>query len=381
MTHTSLLNTAPVLHLERVTKQFPAATHAAVASVTLTLEQGDLLALLGPSGCGKTTLLRLIAGFEQPQSGSIAIAGQEVAGTAWTPPEKRGVGMVFQDYALFPHLTVSQNVTFGLGQKSSPAVTQRVREAIALVGLQGMEQRYPHQLSGGQQQRVALARALAPHPFLVLLDEPLSNLDVQVRLRLRQELREILKAAGTSAIFVTHDQEEALSIADQLAVMRDGRLEQLGTPEEIYRQPATRFVAEFVAQANFLPAQRREQVWQTAIGNLPIEITPGYRNGLDSLDDRVELMLRQEDLRLEPDAASPVVIGDRQFLGREYRYRLQMPGQPELIVRTAASNALPIGTPVRVLITAESIPAFPLSATEPDDDRTLSPHSLTARTA
>lgn len=364
-------NALPVLNLERVTKQFSSTAAAAVSSVSFTLNQGDLLALLGPSGCGKTTLLRLIAGFEQPQSGSIAIAGQEVAGqAAWIPPEKRGVGMVFQDYALFPHLTVSQNVGFGLSQKPA-AVMQRVKQAIALVGLQGMEQRYPHQLSGGQQQRVALARALAPHPFLVLLDEPLSNLDVQVRLRLRQELRDILKAAGTSAIFVTHDQEEAMSIADRLAVMRDGRLEQLDTPEAVYRHPASRFVAEFVAQANFLPAQRRDQVWQTEIGDLPIESISGNFNHSQPLDDRVELMVRQEEFRLEPDESSQIVISDRQFLGREYRYRLQTPAQQELIVRTPTSTALSIGAPVRVILAAASVQAFPLSRVEMSGDRAL----------
>lgn len=370
--YTHSLDPASILNLERVTKQFSATAVAAVASVTLTLNQGDILALLGPSGCGKTTLLRLIAGFEQPQSGSIAIAGQQVAGAgAWISPEKRGVGMVFQDYALFPHLTVSQNVAFGLNQKPGSIATQRVKEVLALVGLQGMEQRYPHQLSGGQQQRVALARALAPHPFLVLLDEPLSNLDVQVRLRLRQELREILKAAGTSAVLVTHDQEEALSIADRLAVMRQGHLEQLDTPEVVYRQPASRFVAEFVAQANFLLAQRQGQVWQTAIGDLPGNSIEMIWSDSESLQnsferdkgrepDRVELMVRQEELMLVPDPSSLVVIRDRQFLGREYRYRLQTASGQELVARNPTDTTLSIGTPVRVSITAKTLPAFPL---------------------
>lgn len=366
MIPTSFPNSAPVLNLERVTKQF-SSTVAAVSSVSLTLNQGDLLALLGPSGCGKTTLLRLIAGFEQPQSGSIAIAGQQVAGTGtWIPPEKRGVGMVFQDYALFPHLTVSQNIAFGLNQKPASAVTKRVKEVIALVGLQGMEQRYPHQLSGGQQQRIALARALAPHPFLVLLDEPLSNLDVQVRLRLRQELREILKAAGTSAIFVTHDQEEALSIADHLAVMREGRIEQLDTPEAVYRQPASRFVAEFVAQANFVFAQRNGQFWRTVIGDLPIEIahTSSQRQEVFNEpmnSDRVEMMVRQEELILYADPSSNIVIRDRQFLGREYRYRLQTSSGQELVARTSIGTVLEIGTPVRVSLTTESLQTFPLT--------------------
>jgi iron(III) transport system ATP-binding protein len=366
MTDTSSPESASVLWLDAISKQFASTASPAVASVSFALNQGDLLALLGPSGCGKTTLLRLIAGFEQPERGSIAIANQTVAGNGvWVAPEKRGVGMVFQDYALFPHLTVQQNVAFGLRQKPAPAVAKRVQEAIALVGLQGMEQRYPHQLSGGQQQRVALARALAPHPFLVLLDEPLSNLDVQVRLRLRQELREILKAAGTTAIFVTHDQEEALSIADRVGVMRQGKLEQLDTPEAIYRQPASRFVAEFVTQANFLPVHRQGQVWKTAIGEIPVAMT-----AIDTADpirdgDEAELMLRQEDLTLQVDESSEIMIRDRQFLGREYRYWLQTSGGQELVARTSTSMMLPTGTRVRVAISTQTLQLFTLPS-EPE---------------
>jgi iron(III) transport system ATP-binding protein len=339
-----------ILHLESVTKQYSPKTPPAVNTVTLTLHQGDLLSFLGPSGCGKTTLLRLIAGFERPQTGTIAIAGRKVAGLGyWIPPEKRGVGMVFQDYALFPHLSVAQNVAFGLpkaGKKLPSEVKKRVAEVLYLVGLQGLEQRYPHQLSGGQQQRVALARALAPRPQLVLLDEPLSNLDVQVRLRLRQELREILKAAGTSAIFVTHDQEEALSISDWVAVMCRGQLEQFGTPEEIYQQPATRFVAEFVTQANFIPAEEQGDFWMTEVGCFPCE-----RNGTG---DRADLMVRQEDLILQLDKGGEIVVLDRQFLGREHRYRLETPSGRELIARTDAIAALPVGARVKVSIAEQS---------------------------
>jgi iron(III) transport system ATP-binding protein len=395
MTDPSSLESASVLCLDAITKQFSSTVNPAVSSVSFTLQQGDVLALLGPSGCGKTTLLRLIAGFEHPQSGSIAIADQTVAGNGnWVAPEKRGVGMVFQDYALFPHLTVQQNVAFGLRQKPGLAIAQRVQEALTLVGLQGMEQRYPHQLSGGQQQRVALARALAPYPFLVLLDEPLSNLDVQVRLRLRQELREILKAAGTSAIFVTHDQEEALSIADRVAVMRQGQLEQLDTPEAIYRHPASRFVAEFVTQANFLPARRQGQVWHTAIGEIPVAMTAidaanpmgngstgSGVNHSDSLGNSsveantAELMLRQEDLTLHADDSSDIVIRDRQFLGREYRYWLQTPAGQELVARTIASIRLPIHTRVQVTINTdntEKLQVFaPSSGGEARSDRTI----------
>jgi iron(III) transport system ATP-binding protein len=329
--------------------------------VSLTLNQGDILALLGPSGCGKTTLLRLIAGFEYPDTGTIAVAQQTVAAAqVWVPPERRGVGMVFQDYALFPHLTTSQNITFGLTQRPKELATQSLREVLALVGLEGMGDRYPHQLSGGQQQRVALARALAPRPFLVLLDEPLSNLDVQVRLRLRQELRDILKAAGTSAVFVTHDQEEALSIADQVAVMRDGCLEQVGTPEEVYCQPASRFVAEFVTQANFLVAQTNGQGWETAIGTLPQEVVSTDAE-LPYPAEWMELMVRQEDLTLHPNDASPIIVRDRQFLGREYCYCLQTPQGQTLFARTSTDTALPIGMHVQVMLSNKVAQVFPVS--------------------
>ncbi|MDY7013277.1 MAG: ABC transporter ATP-binding protein [Cyanobacteriota bacterium] len=343
-----------LLHIQSLTKQYSPETPPAVNAVTLTLQQGDLLSFLGPSGCGKTSLLRLIAGFESPQEGTIEIAGRKVAGLGhWVPPEKRGVGMVFQDYALFPHLNVAQNIAFGLSatrKKSRSRLNPRVAEVLHLVRLQGLEQRYPHQLSGGQQQRVALARALAPCPQLILLDEPLSNLDAQVRLRLRQELRSILKAAGTTAIFVTHDREEALSISDAIAVMRDGKLEQLGQPEEIYRKPATRFVAEFVTQANFIPATWRGNAWETEVGCFQ-----GDRNGMG---DRADLMVRQEDLILHADAMGKASIRDRQFLGREHRYCLQTPSGRELIARSDASEPLPVGSNVKIAVAANSWQLF-----------------------
>ncbi len=356
----------PILKLDAVTRQFSPDAPPAVQAVSLAMQPGDLLSLLGPSGCGKTTLLRLIAGFEQPQTGTIAIAEQLVAGAGqWVPPEKRGVGMVFQDYALFPHLTVSQNIGFGLTQKPNTLIQRRVKETMALVGLEHLGDRYPHQISGGQQQRVALARALAPHPFLVLLDEPLSNLDVQVRLRLRQELREILKAAGTSAVLVTHDQEEALSIADRVAVMRQGSLEQMGTPETLYRAPTSRFVAEFVTQANFLPAQRFGSDWKTDLGVIASDRVLASHPQLDlpSLAS-VDLMLRQEDLLLHTDLpeshACSATVYERQFLGREYRYGVQLASGYRLAVRTTVDLCLPIHTAVQVSIAGVAIlRAFP----------------------
>lgn len=359
---------APILKLNTVTRQFSLDAPPAVQSVSLTVQPGDLLSLLGPSGCGKTTLLRLIAGFEQPQTGSIEIAEQVVSGSGqWMPPEKRGVGMVFQDYALFPHLTVGQNIAFGLTRKPNALIQQRLKETIALVGLEGLIDRYPHQLSGGQQQRVALARALAPHPFLVLLDEPLSNLDVQVRLRLRQELRDILKAAGTSAVLVTHDQEEALSISDVVAVMRQGCLEQVGTPEMLYRAPTSRFVAEFVTQANFLPAQRYGSDWKTELGVVSADCVVAAHPGLDLLTSaHVDLMLRQEDLYVSPHSQSnantnaTAIICDCQFLGREYRYSVQLAAGQKLAVRASAERCLPVNTSVGVSVSSAAVlRAFP----------------------
>lgn len=345
-----------ILRVDSVTRQFDQTPMPAVANVTLNLTQGDLLGLLGPSGCGKTTLLRLIAGFERPQAGMIEIARQTVAGANfWIPPEQRSVGMVFQDYALFPHLTVAENIGFGL--RYSKKRSDRVAQLIELVGLAGLEKRYPHELSGGQQQRVALARALAPEPALILLDEPLSNLDVQVRLRLREELREILKATGISGVFVTHDQEEALAIADKVAVMHQGKIEQLGTPEEVYTHPATRFVAEFVTRANFLPAKRVGQVWETEIGCFTVRKETGERK------EAGDLMIREEDLILQPADDAPVIVHTRRFLGREYRYCLQTSSGKRLHARTSAEVVLPVGTRVELAVAEQAIRFFPPKAT------------------
>ena len=367
----------PILEIKNITKKFPAQESAAVKNVSLTLQQGELLGLLGPSGCGKTTLLRIVAGFEKVSQGEILLKGSVVSDRFITiPPEKRHTGMVFQDYALFPHLTVEKNIAFGLKGKnqnqtgfkginrlSDSEIKQRTNFVLDLVGLSGLGKRYPHELSGGQQQRVALARALAPQPALILLDEPLSNLDVQVRHRLREEIRRILKAAGTSAIFVTHDREEALAISDKIAVMRNGQVEQIGTPEEIYTQPSSRFVAEFVTQANFIPAKREGKRWTTEIGELEIGINSDEAEGdlaigealcgLGSAEaqcDLAELMLRQEDILLTPDNNSSVVVKERQFLGREYRYCLETPSGKRLHARTNIGNAVAVGTKVNLSV-------------------------------
>lgn len=356
-----------ILALEGVKKQFPNSTTAAVADVSLEVKQGEIISLLGPSGCGKTTLLRLIAGFERPDAGAIAIGGQTVASEGvWVNPEHRHLGMVFQEYALFPHLTVADNVAFGLqkrrGEKFSlkvwqtsltntKAIRDRVKELLELVGLEGLDRRYPHELSGGQRQRVALARALAPSPEIVLLDEPLSNLDLQVRLYLREEVRKILKNTGTTAIFVTHDREEALAISDRVAVMRSGAIEQMGTPEEIYQAPISRFVAGFVTEANFLTARRIGQKWETEVGCFEIldsDLDSGMNSELLRDGDLAELMIREEDVTLKPSEQASVVIRDRQFLGREHRYCLITPSGQEIHARTTVNSLLPVGTRVAV---------------------------------
>ncbi|MFO7680427.1 MAG: ABC transporter ATP-binding protein, partial [Chloroflexota bacterium] len=261
-----------------------------VDDVSLSVPTGKILALLGPSGCGKTTTLRLIAGFEQLDGGSIWIDGQEVAnGRFHLPPEKRRAGMVFQDYAIFPHLSVAANVGFGLpkGKEQQP----RVAEMLAFVGLAGLGERMPHELSGGQQQRVALARALSPRPAVLLLDEPFSNLDAALRHSVRQEVKDLLKASGATAVFVTHDQEEALFLGDEVAVMNAGRLEQIDTPENLFHQPRTRFVAQFLGHSDFIPGAAAAGGVETPLGFQAQEsgLAPGTA---------VSVMVRPDDVKL-----------------------------------------------------------------------------------
>lgn len=349
------MSQSEVLCLDRVCKQFAGSSLAAVDQVSFELAAGEILGLVGPSGCGKTTLLRMIAGFESLQSGSIQLAGETVATAQRSlPPETRSVGMVFQDYALFPHLTVLDNVCFGLRDRKGAAAV--ARQALALVGLEGLERRYPHELSGGQQQRVALARALAPQPPLILLDEPLSNLDVQVRLRLRQELRDILRQAQATAILVTHDQEEALSICDRVAVMRLGRFEQIGQPEELFQHPASHFVAEFLSQANFLATEYQGDAWRTALGDF--EALNGLEGNRAGGEPPV-VMVRQEDVWLHPHPEGTGLVRDRQFLGRDYRYFVQLPAGLEIQVLGPVSEAIAVGTPVQVQLRTGQARLYP----------------------
>jgi iron(III) transport system ATP-binding protein len=288
----------------------------AVDGVDLDVRRGQLLALLGPSGCGKTTMLRLIAGFERPDAGTIEIEGRIVAGDGvWVPPERRRVGMVFQDYALFPHLTVERNVAYGLHDRSPQEAARRVASVLELVGLTGLERRYSYQLSGGQQQRVALARALAPRPAVILLDEPFSNLDAALRAQVRTDVKRILAYTATTAVFVTHDQEEAFAIADEVAVMRDGRIVQLAHPEELYRTPADRDVAGFVGDADFLPGRSLGSQVETELGRLRLA---------HPCHGPVEVVVRPEVVRLTKSDDGRAIVLDREFYGHDQMLVLQL---------------------------------------------------------
>lgn len=343
-----------LLALSSVSKRYVADGAPAVDDLSFSVSPGSVLALLGPSGCGKTTTLRLIAGFESPDAGQIAVAGRPVAdgpGPA-VPPEQRGVGLVFQDYALFPHLTVGDNVSFGLHRQGKRARRDRVREVLALVGLSGFEPRYPHELSGGQQQRVAVARALAPAPALLLLDEPFSNLDADLRAQMRDDVGGILKTTGTTAVFVTHDQDEAFTIADVVGVLNHGRLEQIGPPEEIYHRPATPFVAEFVGAADFIPGVAGRDGLVTELG--VIENVGGLEMGT-----RVRVMVRPDDVDFALAETGDTVILRRYFRGAENLYCLGLASGHRVHSSQPSSAAFAPGTRVRPRLHMLHIVTFP----------------------
>ena len=339
----------------------------AVDQVTLTIAPGELFFLLGPSGCGKTTLLRAVAGFHQPDAGSIAFGEREVTAL---PPHQRGTGMVFQSYALWPHMTVAENVAFGLKVRglSRSATARRVTEALERVHMADRAQARPNQLSGGQQQRVALARALVIEPHCLLLDEPLSNLDAKLRLEMRAEIRRICKEAGLTALYVTHDQKEALSIADRLAVMRDGRLEQVGAPREVYTRPATAFVAGFIGEANFLPGRIAEH----AGGRVQVETDAGRietlsAGGSAAKGDRVTLCIRPEATRIGLGVGQANVLAGvvRQtvYLGEVTQHEIALDvrkGAEPLTLRaldlgTAPSGAVAVGQRVQCVLPVEHL--------------------------
>ncbi|MGY2895322.1 ABC transporter ATP-binding protein [Deinococcus sp. UYEF24] len=335
------------LTAENISKTY--GTNVALTPLNLSLDQGELVTLLGPSGCGKTTLLRIVAGFNMPTTGRVLLGGRDVTPL---PAAKRQMGMVFQAYSLFPNLNAEDNVRFGLKVRGTNAAEseKRLKTLFELIGLEDARKRYPHQLSGGQQQRVALARALAIEPQVLLLDEPLSALDAQVRLNLRDEIRRVQRETGTTTLFVTHDQEEALAISDRVVVMDKGRIAQLGTPEDIYRRPATPFVAEFVGTANGLDA--------AATGDDQIEV-PGWSAPVRvegarqfARGERLRLYLRPEELRLSPGTETDGLSGqvtDKRFLGSITRLSVRV-GENTLVADLQGNEAAahPVGEQVNV---------------------------------
>ncbi|WP_254271253.1 ABC transporter ATP-binding protein [Haloarcula marina] len=314
-----------VLTMDGISKDY--GQEVAVEDLSLEVKDGELLTLLGPSGCGKTTTLRMIAGLEEPTSGSITIADETVTGDAdgaYRRPEERDVGIVFQDYALFPHLSVAENIAFGLTEMDEEDADRRVDELLDLVDLAAHHDKMPNQLSGGQQQRVALARSLAPEPDVLLLDEPFSNLDVRLRVEMREEVRKILKRAGVTAISVTHDQEEALSISDRVAIMNDGDIAQVGDPAKVFENPESRFVASFLGQASFLSGRVTEERLETGLGSFDLELLNGPIEAYDGA--MIDVLVRPDDLRAvptnEPKADGYVV--HRQYNGPSFIYRVEL---------------------------------------------------------
>ena len=335
------------LQINQLSKQFRGSLQPAIQNISFHAGNSEILALVGPSGCGKTTTLRLIAGLEHPDSGTISINGRLVAGHGqFTPPEKRGIGMVFQDHALFPHLTVEENIAFGLRNYSRKETKAKVDEFLSLVGLSNLSARYPHALSGGERQRVALARALAPKPALVLMDEPFSSLDADRRLEVREQVRSILKKMEATALFVTHDQEEALYMGDRLAVFHGGQIEQIGRPEEIFHASATRFVAEFMGDSDFLRGQTANGGVKTELGLLrqPSSLAP---------DTAVEVALRADDVDFRATSnGGNAIISDRFFRGAFNVYRLRLDSGQIVHAYKDHTTIMPAGQRVDVHISA-----------------------------
>ncbi len=346
------------LELQSLTLAYgtPSGQHTVLSDFSLQLVQGEIACLLGPSGCGKTTALRAIAGFQPLQSGRIWLMQQEVSSARHhLPPERRHIGMVFQDYALFPHLTVEQNIGFGLHRLPRREREARVAQMLSLVGLEALAARAPHELSGGQQQRVALARALAPQPSLLLMDEPFSNLDVTLRERLAIEVRDLLKATGTTAVIVTHDQHEAFAVADRVAVLAEGCLQQWGTPMDLYHRPANRFVAGFIGEGMMLRGQTDgDGQVLTELGTFrPDQLPLGMVAG-----QPLDLLVRPDDIL--HDDASPLQahVVAKAFRGAEFMYTLALPSGQQLLSLVPSHHDHAIGEAIGIRVMLDHIICF-----------------------
>lgn len=350
----SQLEVQPLLALEHVRHGFGGGP-LVIRDLSLQLARGSIACLLGPSGCGKTTVLRAIAGFETLQGGRIVLDGRVVSAPgASVAPERRRVGMVFQDYALFPHLDVARNVAFGLPRSNAEARRARTAEVLALVGLEGQGGRYPHELSGGQQQRVALARALAPRPELLLLDEPFSNLDVDLRERLGHEVRAIIKAQGTTAILVTHDQHEAFAMADEIGVMHEGAIAQWGTPHRLYHQPATRFVAGFIGQGVLMPG--------IVVGATAVQLELGTLRSREPLGGpqgaEVDVLIRPDDILHDDVSPLRAEVLHKAFRGAEILYTLRLPAGGRVLSLVPSHHDHAIGERIGIRIEVDDVVTF-----------------------
>lgn len=346
--------------------------HTVVHDLSFTLEQGRIGCLLGASGCGKTTVLRAIAGFERLTGGSICLDGHCVSDARrHLAPERRRVGMVFQDYALFPHLSVADNIGFGLERMAAPARQGRVAAMLALIGLAGQGHKYPHEMSGGQQQRVALARALAPKPALLLLDEPFSNLDVELRERLSLEVREIIKESGTTAMLVTHDQHEAFAVADDIGIMHEGRMQQWASAYDLYHRPANRFVGDFIGQGVFVEGRlMSDGSVETALGRLHGERTRSGPHGCESCDHGclVDVLIRPDDVLHDDASPMKARVTKKAFRGASILYTLCLDDGTEVLAYASSHHDHAVGECIGIRLDIDHVVAFPHDTLHCDRD-------------
>jgi iron(III) transport system ATP-binding protein len=360
--------TAVPLAVHQVEINYPGLSRPTVKNMTFELEPGHIGCLLGPSGCGKSTLLRAIAGFQPIQQGEINLGARTVStANSCLPPEKRRIGVVFQDYALFPHLNIQDNIRFGLRHWPAAQQQARVNELLQLVHLEGLAKRFPHELSGGQQQRVALARALAPAPQVMLLDEPFSNLDVELREKLGHEVRDILKTAGITTLLVTHDQYEAFAMADGVGVMQHGEIVQWDTPYRLYHEPASRFVADFVGEGAFVPGWLVHDApgsdhcshVDIEIGTLYIRCQCNTQTNSRAAPQAVDVLLRPDDVVHDDASALTGIIERKAFRGSNFLYTLLLPSGQRILTLVPSHHDHAIGQAIGIRLEADHVVTFP----------------------